>query len=415
MMRNPGSLFDVHGLASQFERLIATARGNPAAVLEPAQQTQRTALREVVAKGANPGALLAFAYVPEQVSASPALVVALHGCGQTASDYNHGTGWSSLADQHGFVVLFPEQQSSNNPKACFSWFVPGDVTRGQGEARSIHDMVEHAIEAYGVDRRRVFITGLSAGGAMTSVMLATYPQTFAGGAIIAGLAYGSASSVQEAFQAMFTDRQFAAKELGDRVRNASEHRGSWPSVSVWHGTADAIVKPSNADHIVAQWADVLGFSPHPTAEQRIGRHTRRAWNDADGNTRIEAFSLEGMAHGVPISAATGAKSASHAGPFFLDVGLSSTHHIAHFWRLGETAARQAGTQEANIAPDADGASTRQAADWYVPNFTMPAKPGAADPALGAQPHHVENSASGVIGNIASTIDAALKTAGLRRR
>jgi len=122
----------------------------------------------------------------------------------------------------------------------------------------------------------VFVTGLSAGGAMAAVMLATYPEVFAGGAIMAGLPYGCARSVEQAFGAMFSERSVPPRALGDLVRAASSHRGPWPKVSVWHGTADPIVKPSNGEAIVAQWTDVHGLSPAPSYAESIGPHTRRA-------------------------------------------------------------------------------------------------------------------------------------------
>jgi poly(hydroxyalkanoate) depolymerase family esterase len=92
-----------------------------------------------------------------------------------------GTGWSNLADRYGLALLFPEQQTTNNPQRCFNWFEPEDSNRNQGEALSIRQMVEHMIRAHGINRSRVFVTGLSAGGAMTSVMLAIYPEVFTGG------------------------------------------------------------------------------------------------------------------------------------------------------------------------------------------------------------------------------------------
>ena len=107
-----------------------------------------------------------------------------------------------MADQHGFALLFPEQQRPNNPHLCFNWFLPNDIRRDSGEALSIRQMVEAMILAHGLDRLRVFVTGLSAGGAMASVMLSAYPDVFAGGAIIAGLPYGCAATIPEAFDRM---------------------------------------------------------------------------------------------------------------------------------------------------------------------------------------------------------------------
>jgi poly(hydroxyalkanoate) depolymerase family esterase len=316
---------------SKFEDLLEAARKNAAqARVSPAGRATR--LRELTGFGANPGNLRMFAYAPENLPPKAPLVIALHGCTQTAADYDDGTGWSSLADSLGFAVVYPQQQPTNNPKNCFSWFLPGDIARGQGEARSIRQMVEHAVATFAADRRKVFVTGLSAGGAMASVMLATYPEVFAGGAIIAGLPYGCASNVQQAFEAMFTEQGHAAQALGDRVRAASRHRGPWPKISVWHGTCDPIVKPSNGENIIRQWTNVHGLSERPSHQEFIENHTRRIWSDANGKALIEAFSISGMSHGVPLATTT-EESCGSAGAFFLDVGISSTRHIARFWRL----------------------------------------------------------------------------------
>jgi poly(3-hydroxybutyrate) depolymerase len=150
---------------SKFEGLLASARKRAArARVAPAGRPTR--LRELTGFGANPGNLRMFAYASEQLPPNAPLVIALHGCTQTADEYDHGTGWSSLADSLGFTVVYPQQQPANNPKNCFSWFLPGDIVRGHGEALSIREMVEHAIATFAADRRKVFVTGLSAGGAM---------------------------------------------------------------------------------------------------------------------------------------------------------------------------------------------------------------------------------------------------------
>jgi poly(hydroxyalkanoate) depolymerase family esterase len=327
-------LAPLQALRSKFEDLLAAARKKAA----PARGTpagRPTRLREMTGFGANPGNLRMFAYAPEDLQPNAPLVIALHGCTQTAAEYDHGAGWSSLADRLGFAIVYPQQQPANNPKNCFSWFLPGDIARGHGEALSIREMVEHAIATFAADRSKVFVTGLSAGGAMASVMLATYPEVFAGGAIVAGLPYGCASNVQQAFQAMFAEQGHAAQTLGDRVRAASRHRGPWPKVSVWHGTCDPIVKPSNGEAIIRQWTNVHALSESPSHQEFIEGCTRRVWSDTNGEALIEAYSIGGMAHGVPLATAA-EESCGSAGAFFLDVGISSTHHIARFWRLHES-------------------------------------------------------------------------------
>jgi feruloyl esterase len=333
-MRNPRDVLSrLQAFRNKFEGLLASAR-NKAARVRVAQGPS-TRLRELTGFGANPGQLRMFAYAPEHLPSEAPLVIALHGCTQTADEYDCGTGWSSLADSLGFAVVYPQQQPAKNPKNCFSWFLPSDIARGHGEALSIREMVEQAVATFAADRRKVFVTGLSAGGAMASVMLATYPEVFAGGAIIAGLPYGCASNVQQAFEAMFTEQGRAARALGDAVRAASRHRGPWPKISVWHGASDPIVKPSNGEDIIRQWSNVHGLSGTSTYQELVAGHTRRIWSDGNGEALIEAFTVRGMAHGVPLATA-GEDCCGTAGAFFLDAGISSTHHIARFWRLHES-------------------------------------------------------------------------------
>ena len=163
-------------------------------------------LREIQNFGTNPGALRMFAHLPPKQSGSLPLVVVLHGCTQTAAGYDQGAGWSTLANRYGFALLFPEQQRANNPNGCFNWFQTGDIERGHGEALSIRQMIAKMVADHPIDARRVFVSGLSAGGAMTSVMLATYPDVFAGGAIIAGLPYEWRSTCNKLSQAWLSLR-----------------------------------------------------------------------------------------------------------------------------------------------------------------------------------------------------------------
>ncbi|MCP8938542.1 PHB depolymerase family esterase [Alsobacter sp. SYSU M60028] len=289
-------------------------------------------VREVRDFGSNPGNLRMFVHAPAELPPAPALVVVLHGCTQTAAGYEVGAGWSTLADRYGFVLLMPEQQAANNPKTCFSWFLPGDTSRDSGEVLSIRQMVERACRAHDVDRSRVFVTGLSAGGAMAGALLAAYPEVFAGGAIVAGLPYGAASSVPEAFESMLKGQSRPAREWGDLVRAASPHRGPWPRVSVWHGAADSTVTPLNAREIVKQWTDVHGLPLTPTREEVVDGQKRRVWIDAEGREAIEDYSIAGMAHGTPLGLG-GEEPLGRAGPFMLDVGIASSYHIARFWGL----------------------------------------------------------------------------------
>ena len=290
-------------------------------------------LVEISGFGTNPGALKMFAYAPEPLPRAPALVVVLHGCGQTAAAYDFGTGWSTLAKRYGFALLMPEQQGANNANTCFNWFNPGDVARGRGEAASIRQMVARMAADHKIDPRRIYITGLSAGGAMTSVMLAVYPEVFAGGAIIAGLPFGIASNVREALGGMMQSTSRPAGKLGDLVRKASKHKGPWPKVSVWHGSADRTVNPGNANEIVKQWLDVHGLPSAPMSAVDVDGHPREVWWNADGETVVESYTITDMAHGTPLGLAGNDEPYGAEGAFLIEAGISSSYHIADFFGL----------------------------------------------------------------------------------
>lgn len=312
---------------SGFNGLGAYGRVAPGAGASPLVETGHF--------GTNPGALRMFTFVPEHLPRTPALVVVLHGCGQTAAGYDLGAGWSTLAKRYGFVLLMPEQHAANNANTCFNWFNPGDVARGRGEAASIRQMIARMVAEHKIDPRRIYVTGLSAGGAMTSVMLATYPDVFAAGAVIAGLPFGIASNVREALNGMMQSSPRPARELGDLVRKATRHlyKGRWPKVSVWHGSADRTVNPANADEIVKQWLDVHGLPEAPMSTGDVDGYPRAVWWNEDGETVVESYTITDMAHGTPLGNAGEDESYGTAGAFLIEAGISSSYHIASFFGL----------------------------------------------------------------------------------
>jgi poly(hydroxyalkanoate) depolymerase family esterase len=314
------------------------------ALVPRAQDKDR--LSELSGLSDNPGNLRPLYYIPEGLEKPAPLVVVLHGCTQSAAGYDQGSGWSRLADRHGFALLFPEQTRANNPNLCFNWFSASDSQRGMGEAASIRAMVDAMRARHGIDSKRIFVTGLSAGGAMASVMLATYPELFAGGAIIAGIPYGCASGVAEAFQCMGGRAQADTAELAENVRRASSHKGPWPRISVWQGSEDRTVMPSNADAIVRQWAALHGLGEEPTRTERVAGYPRRVWTGADGIELIEEYEITGMAHGTPLMPGTDEGQSGEAMAHMLDVGLSSTDRIAAFFGIAPAPAEARPTHRA---------------------------------------------------------------------
>jgi len=294
------------------------------------QLHSRNRLSTLTNFGPNPGKLNARYYLPNNLAKKPALVVVLHGCTQIPADYDVCSGWSKLADKHGFALLYPQQVRGNNGNLCFNWFLPGDIRRGAGEALSIRQMIQTMCSRHKVSKERIYVTGLSAGGAMANVLLSTYPEVFAGGAIIAGLPYATALTVSEAFERMRGYGIPNPRELRAKVLAASSHSGPWPTISVWHGTRDSTVAEVNARAIVEQWRGVHDLGTAPTVTETIDGQKRKVWKDNDGRELVSFYSIEGMGHGLPLDVASGY---GKSGPYMLDVGISSTAHIAHSWGL----------------------------------------------------------------------------------
>jgi poly(hydroxyalkanoate) depolymerase family esterase len=387
---------------------------------------QRSPLVETKDFGSNPGNLRMFSFAPHNLQPAPGLVVVLHGCGQTAAAYDLGAGWSTLAKHFGFALLMPQQQPFNNANGCFNWFNPEDTERDSGEACSIRQMIAHAVKEIGIDRERIFVTGLSAGGAMTSVMLATYPEVFAGGAIIAGLPYGVASNVREALNGMFQSPAHPASELGDLVRNASHHRGPWPKISVWHGSADRTVNPANADEIVKQWLDVHGLPQAPMSEANVEGYPRQVWWNADGETLVESYSITNMAHGTPLGIADNDEKYGAQGAFLIEAGISSSYHIAHFFGLTEWIRRPKAAPTVKAAsrpaPKPSKAPSKETAE-VIPTVTLVRGEPAMMPELGAVlwPHTTLNHRAEPAGrsrrpaiDVGAVITRALTAAGLMK-
>ncbi|CCM78389.1 extracellular catalytic domain type 1 short-chain-length polyhydroxyalkanoate depolymerase [Rhizobium mesoamericanum] len=320
----------------KFSRLLEKALKPPrnkAKRARPIPRAAKPVLVETTAFGSNPGRLIMKTFVPAaRLPKSPALVVVLHGCRQTAESLDSAAGFSKLANERGFVLLYPEQRSANNSQRCFNWFRPSAVARDRGEVLSIKQMIEHACEKHHIDRSRIFITGLSAGGAMTAVLLANYPSLFAGAAIIAGMPVGSARDAISALRAMKSGATPPSGGWGRPVREISSEVKAWPPITIWQGMDDHTVNPGNALASIAQWLEVQGIAESSGRAEEKPWGRLQSWRTSDG-LKLASYSIKNLGHGLPIKARDAERSRRSGDPFVVAAEISAPAELVRLWGL----------------------------------------------------------------------------------
>lgn len=248
-------------------------------------------------------------YIPAGVPTGQRLpvMVMLHGCKQDSEDFARGTGMNHLADEHRFLVLYPEQRQKANAMRCWNWFEPAHQARGKGEPAMIAALAAHVVASHEGDGARVYLAGLSAGGAMAALAGQLYPDVFAAVGVHSGLAPGAAADMPGAFSAMRKGRP------GQPRTASAAGAGGLPTI-VFHGTADTTVHPGNADHVLqASLAGLraagLSLSEVHGAEGSSptgGRQVHRtAWVTPDGTPMVELWSVAAGPHAWSGGSATG--------------------------------------------------------------------------------------------------------------
>jgi poly(hydroxyalkanoate) depolymerase family esterase len=288
--------------------------------------------------GSNPGNINAYQYVPSGIPSNAPLVVVIHGCTQNASGFSNQTKWNTLADSHKFYVVYAEQKSANNSNSCFNYWEPGDHNRGGGEALSIKQAVDYMKANYSIDNGRVFVTGLSAGGAMTAVMCCAYPDVFAAGASMAGLPYKVATGSTGVYLAALGQVSKTPQQWGDlaRVQNPG-YTGSWPRMSLFHGTSDAVINDNNSNELMKQFTNLHGTDQ--TADRTVNSFNGvssvqlKQYRDGSGKVVVEHYIISGMGHGIAVDPGSCFQQGGVAGTNSYDADIFSSYWAAYFFGI----------------------------------------------------------------------------------
>ncbi|MDX3909239.1 MAG: PHB depolymerase family esterase [Sphingobium sp.] len=235
------------------------------------------------------GSLAYHLYVPADAGNNMPLVVMLHGCTQSPEDFARGTGMNQLADEMGFIVVYPRQSRSANAQQCWNWFRPGDQQRDRGEPALIAGVTRQVIAEQGADPDRVYVAGLSAGGAAAAIMGQTYPDIYAAIGIHSGLACGSARDLPSALMAMRNGSSGTSAVKG----------APFVPVITFHGDRDSTVHEANSRIIVAAASTASGRSlktRQETGKSIQGTYTRETSVDSEGRIMLEQWTVHGAGH-----------------------------------------------------------------------------------------------------------------------
>jgi poly(hydroxyalkanoate) depolymerase family esterase len=285
--------------------------------------------------GGNEGNLRAFYYEPINPEPDMPLVVVLHGCSQTALGASKLTEWNLLADRYGFYVLYPEQKRVNNATKCFNWFQTKDNEKGKGECGSIINMVGEMNTKFSINLDSIFVTGMSAGAAMSMIMISTYPSSFQGASIMSGGPYKGAEGLSESYKALRGKISKSDEQWGNLVRAQNvSYSGSYAKVVIFHGKKDNTVDFNNSDEIVKQWTNVTGIGQGNMDAVEITQDIKALnYRDSNGEIWVKKYEIAKMGHQLSVDPGQGETQGGGKGVFANDKDFFSTYWTAKFFGL----------------------------------------------------------------------------------
>ncbi|MEU4617116.1 extracellular catalytic domain type 1 short-chain-length polyhydroxyalkanoate depolymerase [Streptomyces umbrinus] len=294
-------LLGAPGAAARTEPTTSGAAARTAAPAAAPTVAPAAALTEVTGFGTNPSNLQMYLYVPDSVTANPAVVVAVHYCTGSGPAMYSGTEYASLADRYGFIVVYP---SVTRASKCFDVSSPQALRRGGGsDPVGIKSMVDWVTRTYSADTSRIFATGISSGAMMTNVLLGDYPDVFAAGAAFSGVPFGCfATTDGSEWNSACSGGTVihTPQEWGNLVRTAYPgYTGPRPRMQVWHGTEDDVLRYPNFGEEIKQWTNVLGVGQTPAAtDSPQSGWTRTRYGSTGDRAPVEAISLQGVGHNL---------------------------------------------------------------------------------------------------------------------
>lgn len=292
-------------------------------------------LVEVVDFGSNPGNLRMYHHVPADLPADAPLVVVAHGCLGSAEEIARNSGWVELADRFGIALLFPETSKENEPWAgCFRTWEPAHQARGAGEPLSVRQMIDRMRALFPVSATRAYMSGVSSGGHLTNVMLAAYPEVFLAGALQSSFPYRCAMAATDLGPCAGAGVERTAAQWGDLVRGARPgYAGPWPKVQIWHGELDTVIHYPNLRQLVTQWTNVHGIDAVSDREDDLLSHPRASFATEDGEVRVEAVTVKGMAHAVAVDPGEGRTQCGRVDTFAADLDICAAYWISEFFGI----------------------------------------------------------------------------------